>query len=292
MKNFINSYVTQGEMAPMIWFLNGPGSNAFNGHLWNAYWSTGYVPTFVADGVNVAAGWSQATWTNHVNNRLAVPSYLTIDANMVGDASGGTITYNITAEQDLGASSLKLYSAIVQSNEIATSAYGVYSGQTLAYMPKVMPCGTAGTAIQFTGPYPQTVQVVKPYTLNPSVHIFDELDLVSFVLNTGTEEAMNAAFMDVPDTNSSGVASDNGVAVSSGVLAAWPNPSTGAFSVSSSVPVGTTGFVEIFDITGRSIEQFTAGSVHSMNIERTGVYFVRLTTSSGETVRSQIAVVR
>ena len=280
-------------MAPMIMFLNGPGSNAFHSHLWNTYWTTGYVPTFVADGVNVSAGWNQSTWTNHVNNRLAVPSYLSIDAEMIGNASGGTITYTLTAEQDLGASSLKLYSAIVQSNEIAGSAYGVYSGQTLAYMPKVMPCGNTGTVVEFTGStYPQTIQVVKSYTLDPSQHIFDELDLVSFVLNTSTEEAMNAAFIDVPDTNTSGVFSESGVAVFSGVLSAWPNPTTGAFTISSTVPMGTTGIVEVFDITGRSVEQFSAGSVQNMNIEESGVYFIRLTTSSGEIVRRQIAVIR
>jgi len=250
------------------------------------------VPTFVADGVFVSAGWSQSTWTSHVNNRLAVPSYLTIVADMVGNASGGTVTYTLTAEQDLGTSSLKLYSAIVQSNEIATSAYGVYSGQTLAWMPKVMPCGNTGTVVDFTGPYPQTIQVVKTYTLNPSQHIFNNLDLVSFVLDTSSEEVMNAAFMDVPDTNTSGVSSESETVVCSGVLSAWPNPTTGAFSVSSSVPGGTTGNVEIFDITGRSVDQFDAGSVHSMSIEKAGIYFIRLTTSAGEVVRKQIAVIR
>jgi len=287
-KTFINGYLSQGQIAPVIMFLNGPAANGFNGHLWNSYWSTGYVPTFVADGVFVSAGWSQGVWTNHMTNRLAVPSYLSISADMEGNASGGTITYTLTAEQDLGASSLKLYSAIVQSNEIASSAYGLYSGKTLAWIPKVMPCGNSGTVVEFTGPYPQTIQVVKPYTLDPSQHIFDDLDLVSFVLDTSTEESMNAAFMDVPDTNASGVYT----VVCSGVLSAWPNPSTGAFSISSSVPQGTTGMVEIFDIAGRSVDQFNAGSVHNMNIEDTGIYFVRLTTSSGEVVRKQIAVIR
>ncbi len=250
------------------------------------------MPTFVADGVFASAGWSQGVWTNHMTNRLAVPSYLSISTDMVGDASGGTVTYTLTAEQDLGASSLKLYSAIVQSNEVATPAYGLYNGKTLAWIPKVMPCGNTGTVVEFTGPYPQTIQVVKPYTLNPSQHIFDNLDLVSFVLDTSTEESMNAAFMDVPDTNT-GVYNQGEAVVCSGVLSAWPNPSsTGAFSISSSVPHGTTGMVEIFDIAGRSIDQFNAGSVHSMNIEDTGIYFVRLTTSSGEVVRKQIAVIR
>jgi hypothetical protein len=207
---------------------------------------------------------------------------------MVGDASGGTVTYTITAEQDLG-STLKLYSAIVMSGQVAGSAYGTFNGITLHHVPVVMPCGNTGTAIEFTGPYPQTIQVVKPYTLDPSQHIFDDLELASFVLDTSLKESMNAAFMDVPDTNTSGIASAE---VSSGVLSAWPNPTTGAFSISSSVPQGTTGTVEIFDIAGRSIDQFNAGTVQNMNLERTGIYFIRLTTSTGEVVRRQVAVIR
>jgi hypothetical protein len=114
-----------------------------------------------------------------VNNRLAVPAYLAIEADMVGDASGGTVTYTITAEQGLG-STLKLYSAIVMSGQVAGSAYGTFNGITLHHVPVVMPCGNAGTAIEFTGPYLQTIQVVK----DPSQHIYDELELASFVLDT------------------------------------------------------------------------------------------------------------
>jgi len=284
---FMDKYVANDEMAPFTWFLSGPASNGFNSHLWG-YWTTGYVPTFVADGVFVSAGWSQTVWTNHVNNRLAVPAYLTIDADMVGDASGGIVTYTITAEQDLG-STLKLYSAIVQSGQVAGSAYGTFSGKTLHFVPVVMPCGNTGTAISFSGPYPQTIQVVKPYTLNPSQHIFDNLELASFVLDTSLKESMNAAFMDVPDTNT-GISS--GDEVYSGVLTTWPNPTTGNFSISSSVSQGTTGTVEIFDIAGRSIDQFNAGTVQNMTIEETGIYFIRLTTSTGEVVRRQVAVIR
>jgi hypothetical protein len=292
-KTFINGYLTQGQIAPTIMFLNGPAVNGFNSHLWNAYWNTGYVPTFVADGVFVSAGWSPGVWTNHMTNRLAVPSYLSISADMDGNASGGTVTYTLTAEQDLGASSLKLYSAIVQSNEIASPAYELYSGKTLAWIPKVMPCGNTGTVVEFTGPYPQTIQVVKTYTLNPSQQIFDDLDLVSYVLDTSTEESMNAAFMDVPDTNTSGAASESEAVVCSSVLTAWPNPATtGVFSISSYVPEGASGTVDIFDVAGRSVDHFSAGSVQNLSLEETGIYFIRLTVSTGEVVRRQVAVIR
>lgn len=289
---FVDGYLANDQIAPYLWFLSGPASNSFNLYLWNAYWSTGYVPTFVADGVFVSAGWSQSVWTAHVNDRLAVPSYLTIETEMVGDASGGTVTYTLTAEQDLQASSLKLFSAIVESEVTASSAYGLFAGKTLNHVPQVMPCGNTGTVIEFTGPYPQTIMVVKPYTLDPTVQVFDNLDIVSFVLDTSTKESMNAAFMDVPDTNT-GIYSEGGTTVvSSATLAVWPNPSNSNFNISSLVPQGAAGTVEIFDIAGRSICQFTAGSIHNLTIEESGIYFVQLKTSSGEIVTEQMTMIR
>jgi hypothetical protein len=89
------------------------------------------------------------------------------------------------------------------------------------------------------------------------------------------------------------VSEDEAAAVNgNALLGAWPNPSTGLFSVSSVVPQGTTGTVDIFDITGRSVEHFDAGSVQSVSIEDSGVYFVRLTTGAGEVVMRQVAVIR
>ncbi len=291
--NFVEGYLANDQMSPFTWFLNGPGAKGLNTHLWNTYWTTGYVPTFVADGVYVSAGWNQSVWKNHVDARLAVPAYLKIEAEIVGDASGGTVTYTLTAEQALG-DTLKLYSAILQSNQIGGTGWGLFDGKVLHHIPVAIPCGSTGTPISFTGPYPQTIQVVKTYTLNPVVNIFDNLDLASFVLDTSTKEAMNAHFMDVPDTNTGVyIEGESGSAVvSSGVLTVWPNPTSSTFTVSSLVPDGTTGTVEVFDIAGRSVGRFDAGSIHSMTIEEAGVYFLQLTTSTGEIVRKQIAVIR
>jgi hypothetical protein len=52
---FVDGYVANDEMAPFTWFLGGAASTGFSSHLWS-YWTTGYVPTFVADGVFVSVG--------------------------------------------------------------------------------------------------------------------------------------------------------------------------------------------------------------------------------------------
>ncbi|MCK5132042.1 MAG: T9SS type A sorting domain-containing protein [Candidatus Sabulitectum sp.] len=105
--------------------------------------------------------------------------------------------------------------------------------------------------------------------------------------SSGNKEVLNAHFACLSGT---GVTSD--IQVCNSVLSTWPNPTTGAFTVSSHVPLGTTGTVDIFDIAGRSVGQFNAGLVQNMSIDDPGVYYIRLTTSSGEVSRSQIAVVK
>ena len=212
----------------------------------------------------------------------------------MGDETGGTAYISVTAEQDLD-TGVKLWSAILEDHEIATSAWGSgYNGKEMMWIPVVAPTPTSGTVLNFTGPYPQTIEIQGNYTLNPSIHPFDNLNIgviVQGYQSASTKEAFNAYFNTL--SYASGTAEDASAAVEgSALLGAWPNPSNGAFSVSSYVPQGTTGTVEIFDVSGRSVEQFEAGSMQNMTIEESGIYFLRLTTSSGEIVNNQIAIVR
>jgi len=239
----------------------------------------------------MAAGSSPSGFAAAINNRLTVPSYVSIDVNMVGDASGGTAYINVTAEQEPAASDpIKVWSVILEDHEMAGPSWGLYNGMEMMWIPVGFPLGAQGSVLNFTGPYPQTISVTGSYTLNPATDIFDNLNVATYVQYTaGTKEVLNASFIDLPDTNT-GIYED--VSVENSVLGAWPNPTTGVFSVSSLVPQGNTGTVEIFDITGRSVSHFDAGSVQNISIEEAGVYFIRLTTSSGEVLRRQVAVIR
>ena len=241
----------------------------------------------------LAAGSSPSGYAAAINSRLAVPSYVSIDVNMVGNASGGTAYISVTAEQAPSSGTIKVWSVILEDHEMATSAWGGYSGQEMMWIPVGFPLGAQGSALNFTGPYPQTISVMGNYTLTPSGDIFNNLNVATYVqYATGTKEVLNASFMDLPDTATGIYEDESTPVVGNSVLGAWPNPSTGAFAVSSFMPAGTSGTVEIFDISGRSVEQFDAGTVENVFIEETGVYFIRLTTTTGEIVRSQVAVIR
>jgi len=218
---------------------------------------------------------------------------VSIEVNCVGNESGGTAYISVTAEQDLD-TGVKLWSAILEDHEIATSAWGGYNGQEMMWIPVVAPTPTAGTVLNFTGPYPQTIDVQGTYTLTPASHPFANLNFAVIVQGYQSnvqKEVFNAYFNTL--SYASGVSGDEAAMVSeNALLGAWPNPSNGMFSVSSVIPQGATGTVEVFDITGRSVETFSAGSVQSVSIEEAGIYFIRLTTSSGEVLNRQVAVVR
>lgn len=245
------------------------------------------TPTVKIDGL--AASSSSSSYNAAINTRLAVPCHMDIDVNMVGDENGGTAYISVTAEQAPAAGTIKVNTVILEDHEMATSAWGGYNGQEMMWIPVAFPLGTGGNVLNFTGPYPQTIEVSGSYTLNSAQHPYDDLNVATYVqYSTGSKEVLNADFIALSEAGT-GI-HDEGA--TSYVLNAWPNPSTGTFAVSSFVTQGTTGTVEIFDISGRSIHQFTAGSIENMHIEETGVYFIRLTANTGEVVNAQVAVIR
>jgi len=163
----------------------------------------------------------------------------------------------------------------------------------MMWIPVVAPTATSGTVLNFTGPYPQTIDLQGNYTLNPSSHPIDNLNIgviVQGYQSNDVKEVFNAYFNPLVYTGieDSGSASIDGGAT----LTAWPNPSSGPFSVSSYVPQGITGTVEIFDVSGRSVERFQAGSLLNMTLEEPGIYFLRLTTDQGEVINQQMTVIR
>ncbi|MFO8182633.1 MAG: T9SS type A sorting domain-containing protein [Candidatus Aegiribacteria sp.] len=278
-------------MAPLYIFVNGPAYNTFNYGRWNFY-SNSYTPTVKMDGL--ASGYSPSGFASAIDNRLAVPSYVDIDVEMVGDASGGTAYISITAEQEPSETyPVKVWCAIIEDHDMATgTGWGGYTNMEMMWLPRAFPMGTQGQAVSFTGPYPETVNVTGSYTLNPVEHQFDNLNVVTFVqYSTGTRECLNAHYMDLPDT-ATGIYGEEGANPSVTVLSAGPNPSTGLVTIDCQLPSDVTGTVQIFDITGRVVETFPAeGTVHT-EIEESGVYFVHLNTSSGELVRRQLTIIR
>ena len=288
----VNGYIASGDIAPQILFYNGPGSSAYVTAR-DALYNWGYTPTFQVDGVSQQIGWSQSVVQGFINARLAVPSYVDIDATFVGNASGGTAYFTITVEQNPGVTGpFKLWSAILESHEIASPSYGVYSGQELMWEPRAFPSGTSGTTISITGPYPQVINVSGPYTLNPVEHTFNNLDYIAYVQSTTSPfEVLNAAFGDLPDT-STGVEDVTTAGIGQLSIDSWPNPTSGAISIATVLPGDATGLVRVFDVAGHAVSEFAAGGVASVVVDDPGAYYVRLETSDGEVATSRFMVVR
>ena len=288
----VNGYLTDGDVAPQIIFHNGPASCPYCTARDDLY-NWGYTPTFQVDGVSQQIGWSQSVVQGFIDTRIAVPSYVQIDVDIVGDASGGTAYYTVTVEQDPGVSGeVRIWSAILESHDIGTSAYGVYAGQELMWEPRAWPMGATGTVISIAGPYPQTINVSGPYMLDPMQHTFDNLDVITYVqASTGNHEVLNAAFMDLPDT-AVGIGDLTGAVTGQVSISAWPNPSAGPVSIASVVPGSATGQVRVYDVLGRTVGEYAAGGVSTLTIAEPGVYFARLETTGGEVVSTRFTVVR
>ncbi|OPL18189.1 MAG: hypothetical protein AVO35_06700 [Candidatus Aegiribacteria sp. MLS_C] len=217
-----------------------------------------------------------------------------IDVTMVGDASGGTAYISVTAEEEPSQTyPIKVWCVITEDHDIAAgTGWGGYTNMEMMWLPRAWPLGTQGQALNFTGPYPQTLSVAGDYTLDPSQHQFDNLNVTTFVQYTsGTRECLNADHMDMPDT-ATGVYGDEEGYSPVTLLTAGPNPSNGAVTISCGLPAGVAGTVRVFDITGRIVNSFPAGDAVETQLAESGVYFVHLSTTGGESVRRQITVIR
>ncbi len=272
-------------------FYNGPASNSFNSGRFSFY-SVGYTPDNMFDGQDYS--YNPDTYDTSIADRLSVPCYLDIVADPVGDASGGTAYFSFTAEEDLEPSgSLKAYAVIIEDHEIASSSWGGYAGMEMMWIPVAFPLGTSGTTIEFTGGYPQTVYADGDYTLDPSVHVFDNLRLVTWLQETsGSKEVMNAHYMDLPDTAAEVYGTYGGINPAEAILTVGPNPAMGQLSIGTVLPDGVSGSVSVYDMQGRLIESMPAASQISTDVEEPGVYFVRLSTSTGEAITRQCTVLK
>ena len=281
----MDSYVTSGDLAPLMLFYNGPGGSAFSNIMIN-YYGTGYTPSFFCDGVWNKVGWSQTDCENAINSRLNDPSYLDIDVSIGGDASSGVVYYNITAEQDLQPGGLiRLLSVLVESDITADGSWGGYNGQTVHWIPRFAPLSNAGITLDFQGPYPQTVTALGQYTINPDWD-FDNMGIVTFVMDYEDKEVFNAFYAD-------DLSSIMGIESGAETLAmtVGPNPSSGNFSALCSLPEGITGTVEVFDVTGRVVATASTSNA-DFSVNESGIYLVRLTSAQGETITRSIAVTR
>ncbi len=282
----MDTYIDNGELAPLILFYNGPANWNFI-NLISSFYGTGYTPSLFSDGNFAQAGWNQTACINAINSSLAEPSYLSIDASTAGDATSGTVFYNITAEQDLASVGMvRLISVLVESDVEGGAGWGGYSSQTMRWLPRMSPVGVTGVQLEFEGPYPQTISLQGEYTID-SDWDYDNMGLVTFVIDYSDKSVFNASYYQ----SLSDILGIEGSELDLN-LSVGPNPSTGNFSVNAVLPGNSTGTVEVFNIAGRMVASGSVNEMQSVSVDESGLYLVRLSTSDGMSTTESVAVIR
>ncbi len=221
------------------------------------------------------------------NNRMAVPCHLDILACRNGGTSSGIVSIRLIAEQDLGMTSTRAF-AILLEDDVPGAGY--WSSSTFPYAFRDNLMGVAGTVVEFSAPYPDTVFVEVPYNLSPS-WVATNLYLATFVqaYSSSDKEVANSRFdnfLGLPQGMEDGAPGAGATSVT-----AEPNPSIGLFTVSASMPEGVSGLVTIFDMAGRELASFDASALPvQVAAPGPGVYFARLSTSSGGLDAARVVV--
>ena len=239
-----------------------------------------------------SASYNPSTYASTVAARQAIPSYIDIDVTASGSFEAGTLYIDVTAEQAPSAGDpIRIWSVIIEDHEIANSSWGSgYNGQEMMWIPIAYPLSNIGQILPFTGPYPQTLQVQGDYVLNPTAHPYDNLNVVTLVQYAASA---NKAVLNAHYTNL-GVLTGIGQEPESSEIrhTMEANPVTGSAVFGCLIPGDGSGTVTVFDISGRVVASVPAQETVSVDVTESGVYFARLTDSSGESVLQQFTVIR
>jgi len=283
---FINPHLAAGDISVCRVHTNWPSASdpiylanpTEQQSRWSFYNVTG-VPTVKVDGIINGYPGIEAAY----NTRAAVPCYLAISVarNPDVDPATGNVSIRLIAEQDLGAAAtLRVFAILVEDN-VPGAGYWASSVFEQAFRDNLF--GIPSPIVEFAEPYPDTVYVSTPYTLNPSWN-YDNLYLVTFVQEYAAapnKEVMNAnyaKFLDLP----TGIEQDPGSPSGSDYLSV-ESPSSGMVSISTSMPDDLAGVMQVFDISGRVVACVQACGSQSVSVpvEEAGVYFVKLVPEVG-----------
>ncbi len=253
-----------------------------------AQYGVNSVPYFKMDGIlNVSAGNLQTPF----NQRVAIPAIIAIDVARNGDAVSGIITFRIIAEEDpQWTVPMNLWPIIVEDN-IPGAGYWSNSVFEQAFRDNLL--GYYGEELVFEGPYPDTIFTEAEYSI-PSTWDVNELHLATFVqcaYQANQHEVENCNWVKLLDIEM-GIDDTEWNSSNDLFLSVGPNPSNGAFSISTVLPGNSIGTVEVFNLAGRVVASGSTAEMQSVNIDESGIYLVRLSTSDGMSVTESVAVIR
>ncbi|MFO7950875.1 MAG: T9SS type A sorting domain-containing protein [Candidatus Fermentibacteraceae bacterium] len=296
LNSFVNDHLAAGDLAVIRVHVSWPSANdpiyLANPTEQNArksYYGVNAVPWIQFDGV-IKASTSGAGLNNAFNNRIDVPTNLSIFVARNGDDQTGTISVGLVAEDEIETSvPIRLFATVVE-DEVPGAGY--WSGDYFYQAFRKNLFGVAGPEVDFSGPYPDTIYFETEYDITDWVA--DNLHLATFVqeYSSSDKEVINARydkFMDLQTGIEGGWLMPQSPQMTLG-----PNPSSGTVSVTPMLPEGAAGTVTVYDVSGRRVAAGRAvnGVPGSFDLGASGVYLVRLTTDSGAAVSRTVAVIR
>ncbi|MCK5785972.1 MAG: T9SS type A sorting domain-containing protein [Candidatus Sabulitectum sp.] len=292
---FVNSNLPSGNLCVIRTHVNWPYANdpiylanPTEQTVRKAQYGVSGVPYFKMDGIlTPVAGNLQSAY----NTRLAAPAIIAIDVARNGDASSGTLSFRIIAEEDPGWTvPMNLWPIIVEDN-IPGVAYWSSTVFDQAFRDNVL--GYYGEELVFDGPFPDTIFTEAVYDIASSWDV-NELHLATFIqcaYQANQHEVENCHWAKLLDIET-GIGDAGWSDLSDMFLSVGPNPSTGAFNISAFVPGNATGTVEVFNLAGRIVASGSAAEMQNVSVDESGIYLVRLSTSDGMSVTESVAVIR
>lgn len=293
--SFVNANLSSGNLCVIRTHVNWPAANdpiylanPVEQNVRKVQYGVSSVPYFKIDGIlNASAGNLQALFDQRVN----IPAIIDIDVARNGNEMSGTFSFRIIAEEDPEWTVPMVLWPILVEDNIPGVGYWTGSVFEQAFRDNVL--GYYGEEITFDGSFPDTVYMSADYSINPSWNA-EELHLATFVQCSYTQnehEVENchwAKFLDLQ----TGIDQFGWNSPDSPLLSVGPNPSNGQIDISASLPMNSTGTVEVYNLTGRLLFSRSAADTNTLSIDEPGVYLVRLTTSQGISVTESIAVIR
>ncbi len=254
----------------------------------NSYYNNNYAPHAFIDGA-IDGGSSYGSWPGIVDGRSLVNSILQIDltGNYDENAREGEVTVSIYAEETPGVSNLKLRILLTESNLS-------YGNKIWNQVFREMIPSTYGEPITIT--QGETLEYTYPFT-TPSPLVGRNICVVAFVQSESNREILQSAKEWASELVQTSIDDEIETPADFALGQNYPNPFNGSTNISFNSEGGKTKLT-VYDITGSLVKTLIDGSIESGSHSivwdgkddngaeiSSGVYFYRLSDSSGKNVR-------
>ncbi len=258
------------------------------------------APAIRFDGPNIPTANNQTAYENLYQQRKAAPSRARIELG--GDYDPvlrtGEVTARVIAESAIsGDQRLRIALTESEIDYAAPNGINIHEHVFRRFVPD-----TAGTVIVFSAPYPDTMTVTLPFTVEPD-WIETHVDLVAFLQEQVSRQIDQGAKVGVLDLQV-GISEEPAPApAASRLLPVSPNPfSPGAeirFEVARTGPIEIT----VHDVQGRLVRTLV-DAVHEAGSRAiawdgrddsgrdagSGIYFLRLATAGSSSIQKAVLV--